>query len=115
TPVSRGAVRPTNGRNFLTGALSNSGLVEHESGVFTVSGALTNLTGGDIFVERTLSVGGLFTNPSRARRVLLNGPGRVQGADSLSTSGLIRGDGTVALSLTNAASGELRGEFGKTL
>jgi hypothetical protein len=115
TTVSSGAVLTTNGGNFLTGALSNSGLVEHESGVFTVSGALTNLTGGDIFVERTLSVGGLFTNQSGAQLVLLNGTGRVQGAGSLSNSGLIRGDGTVALGLTNAASGELRGESGKTL
>ena len=115
TTVSSGAVLTTNGGNFLSGALSNSGLVEHRSGVFTVSGALTNLAGGDVFVERTLSVGGVFTNQSGAQLVLLNGTGRISGAGSLNNSGLIRGDGTIAVGVTNAANGQLRAELGKTV
>ena len=113
--VASGKSLIVDGGSVAAGALINGGLVEHVRGTLTIAGAVTNQTGADFFAAKPLTVGGVFTNQSGAHLTLQNGTGRVNGAGSISNAGLITGDGTLAVAVTNSASGDIRAESGKTL
>ena len=113
--VASGKSLIVDGGSVAAGALINGGLVEHVRGTLTIAGAVTNQTGADFFAAKPLTVGGVFTNQSGAHLTLQNGTGRVNGAGSISNAGLIGGDGTLAVAVTNTATGDIRAESGKTL
>lgn len=113
--VAGGASLTVDGGGASAGGLNNSGFVQHLRGTLTVSGAVTNGTGADFFAAKPFTVGGVFTNHSGARLTLQNGTGRVSGTGSMSNFGLIAGDGTIDVPVTNGAGAEIRGEAGRTL
>ncbi|MCE9609429.1 MAG: PEP-CTERM sorting domain-containing protein [Chthoniobacter sp.] len=80
-----------------------------------VSNALSVASGGHLLVSGSASGGTGSAIASGGRVTLQNGTGRLSGAGTLANSGLITGDGTVEIAVTNAAGGEIRGEAGKTL
>ena len=113
--VSGGGSLTVDGGSATLGVLNNNGVIEHLRGTLAVTGAATNVTGGEIFATRTVAVGGAFTNQSGARVTLQNGTGRISGAGTMTNAGLITGDGTVAMGLTNISTGDIRAESGRTL
>lgn len=112
--VASGAQLATDGGSVSVGALSNSGFVEHGSGSLSVSGLATNAAGADFFLGRALTATGGFTNQSGARLTLQGGTGRINGG-ALANSGMVTGDGIIAVSTTNSGTCVVRAELGKTL
>lgn len=113
--VASGGSLTVDGGSATLGVLNNNGVIEHLRGTLAVTGAATNVTGGEIFATRTVAVGGAFTNQFGARVTLQNGTGRISGAGTMTNAGLITGDGTVAMGLTNISTGDIRAESGRTL
>ncbi len=111
--VASGAALTLNSGTFAAGALANTGTLRANLGTASL-GAVTNSSGGRIFVGDTLSASGAWTN-SAGSTLTLENSGLVLGAGAITNSGLVTGSGTIANPFTNASAGEVRGEFGKTL
>ncbi len=112
--AAAGATLTMNGGTFNAGTLNNSGTIRANLGTASAASG-TNNSGGRIFISDTLDISGLFVNASGGRITLENGSGLLSGAGTLSNNGLVAGDGTIAKTLVNNATGEVRGELGRTL
>ncbi len=113
TTIAGGASLTLNGGAFTGGTLNNLGTMRVNLGAAS-AGAVTNSSGGRIFVGDTLTTSGAWTNAAGATLTLENG-GLVNGAGAIANSGLVNGDGTIAKPFTNASGGEVRGDLGRTL
>lgn len=114
TMVANDAILFVDGGSFSTFSLANNGSTIVASG--TASTIVTaNNSGAQLFVERNLSTSSALDNASGATLELINGTGRLLGAGALRNSGLLTGSGTILKPVTNAATGEIRAEKGKTL
>ena len=112
--IAAGASVTLNGGTFTAGTLNNSGTLRANLGTATAFSG-TNSGGGRMFLGDTLNVSGALTNALGARITLEDGTGLLAGLGALTNAGLLTGAGTVLKALTNGATGEVRGESGKTL
>lgn len=113
--VEERASLTVDGGAFSAGSALNNGLLEILRGTATIQGTLTNATNGEIHASRPFSVFGTFTNQLGSRFTLRDGTGRLNGPGTLTNSGLVNGDGTIATEFTNSSSGEVRAEAGTLL
>ncbi len=111
--IASGAALTLYGGAFTGGTLNNSGTLRVNLGAASAS-AVTNGSGGRIFVGDTLTTSGGWTNAAGGTLTLVPG-GLVNGAGAFTNSGLVTGDGTITKPVTNSASGQLRAEAGRTL
>jgi fibronectin-binding autotransporter adhesin len=115
TTVNSGSTFNVNGGSFLGGTLTNNGRTILDTGTLSLSGPLANDAGGYFFVSQNqiATVNGASTN---AGEILLGGAdATLNGAGTLTNTGLIHGDGHIGMAVTNAAAGELRAESGKRM
>ncbi len=115
--VNSGSTLTINGGNASAANLDNSGTTIVSGGGLSVSGAITNQSGGRLFVGNLASFDtpGTLANNAGASIELLGGAARIGGAGALTNSGLILGDGEIVKPVTNAATGEIRAATGDRL
>jgi hypothetical protein len=113
--VASGASLNPGGGALTAGSLSNSGNVVFDSNTFTVTGALANQANGYIIIPQniTATVNSASTNAGEIQ--LGTEAATLTGTGTLANTGLIRGDGVVALPVTNSFGGEIRAENGNRL
>jgi len=116
TTVGAGSSLTMNGGLLSTATLANSGTIFLNGGTIVTSGStLQNQASGRMFVHQDAIVA-LYGPVSNAGRITLEGGGaRVDGNGVLTNTGVITGDGEIGKSITNAGTGEIRAEAGKTM
>lgn len=114
TSIATGSTLRVNGGSYSSGSatLASNATLRVDLGVASV-GNITN--NGRIFAADSLSIATGITNNAGGRVTLENGTGQIYGAGSITNSGLVTGDGSIATAFLNAAGGEVRAEPGKTL
>lgn len=142
TTISPFRTLTLDGGTFSTGVLNNAGTLDFRRGTLEITGGSLSIgtggplgkqvslgsgqylkvssglvveNGGQLFLTGTATAGEGSSVAGGGRVVLQNGTGELAGNSSLTNNGLITGDGTVSKPVTNAATGQLRAEAGKTL
>jgi fibronectin-binding autotransporter adhesin len=113
TTVATGALLRVDGGSFSGGAITNDGTIDHANGTLGFTGPLVNTAGSRLFVGGLSMTTGAIDNAGRI--TMQNGIGFLGGAGTLTNTGIITGDGTIARPVTNNATGTIRGEAGRTL
>ena len=115
TTVSSGSTLAIDGGQMSARGLANAGTVSVETGGLTILDTLENQGGSRLYVGPLgdIAAGGWPTNAGRIE--LLGGAARLGGPGFLTNTGLITGEGEVALATLNASGGEIRAEYGDCL